>query len=225
MAHPVLPAPPAISQPSLTLLVAAIGGGMLLGARPRRNARARPYVTLAGLALLGIAAHRPLADALRKAGTRRRAGNLRFSFVVDRPVEEVFAFCADFENFPRFIGALREVRDAGDGRSHWCATTPSGGTIEWDAVTTKFVTNSVIGWRNVAGAPVATSGILRFSPEEGSTCVRVAIDYRVFKGSMADALAALVQPRRAHEIEVDIRRLETHLHDVEEMATSQSSSG
>jgi uncharacterized membrane protein len=196
---------------SFTALLAALGGGILLGARPRDNGRARPIATLAGLALLGVAAHRPLANALKKAGTKRRSGELQFAFVVNRPVEEVFRYCADFENFPRLVSALREVRDTGDGRSHWCATTPSGGEIEWDAVTTKFVTNSVIGWRNSAGAPLATSGVLRFSPEEDSTCVRVSIDYHVFESGMTDALAALIRPRRTHELEADIRKLEQQL--------------
>ncbi len=196
---------------SFTVLLAALGGGILLGARRRDNGRAQPIATLAGLALLGVAAHRPLADALKKAGTKRRSGAVRFSFVVNRPVEEVFRYCADFENFPRLIGALREVRDTGDGRSHWCASTPGGGEIEWDAVTTKFVTNSVIGWRNAANAPLATTGMLRFSPEDASTCVRVVIDYRVFESGMTDALAALVKPRLSDELEADIRNLEEQL--------------
>ncbi len=128
--------------------------------------------------------------------------------IVKRPVEEVFSFCANFENFPRFVHALREVRDTGDGRARWCASTPSGGDIEWSTVTTKFVTNSVIGWRNVPGSPIATNGVLRFSPDGDSTCVRVAIDYRVVESGLADALAALVKPRRDRALEADIRHLE-----------------
>jgi uncharacterized membrane protein len=186
---------------------------MILGARPSRDEPARPFFTLAGMALLGAAAHRPLADAIRHAGTRRRSADLRFSFVVERHVEQVFAFCANFENFPRFIGALRHVRDNGDGRSHWCASTPSGGEIEWNATTTKFVTNSVIGWQSVPNAPVETTGLLRFSPEGDSTCVKVAISYRVFDGSMTDALAALATPRRADELEADIRRMDAHMDE------------
>jgi uncharacterized membrane protein len=203
---------------SFTALLAALGGGVLLGARPRHDGRARPIATLAGLALLGVAAHRPIANALRKAGNERRSGVLRFSFVVNRPVEEVFRYCADFENFPQLIGTLREVRDAGDGRSHWCATTPGGGEIEWDAVTTKFVTNSVIGWQNTVDAPLSTSGILRFSPEDDRTCVRVAIEYRVLKSGMGDALAALVKPPLTYELEADIRTLERRL--IEQSAES-----
>lgn len=206
---------PADTRASLPLLLAAIGGGLILGARPQRGKAARPFLTLAGMALVGIASHRPLADALRHAGTRRRRGDLHFSFLVDRPVEQVFAFCANFENFPKFIGALREVRDNGDGRSHWCATTPSGGTIEWNATTTKFVTNSVIGWSSVPNSPIETTGLVRFSPEGKSTCVRVALSYRVYDGSMVDALVALTSPTRARALEADIRGMDAQIAPLE----------
>ena len=134
-----------------------------------------------------------------------------FSFVVDRPVEQVFAFCADFENFPKFIGALREVRDTGDGRSHWCASTPSGGTIEWSATTTKFVTNSVIGWRSVPGSRVDAVGLMRFSPEGETTCVKVALQYRVIDASFADTLRALVSPYRARALEEEFQSIDGQL--------------
>ena len=201
-------------SPSLSLLLAAVGGGLILGARPSDDTPARPFFTLAGLALLGAAVHRPLSDALRMAGTRRRAADVRFSFVVERPVEQVFAFCADFENFPRFIGAVRQVRDNGDGRSHWCASTPSGGEIEWNATTTKFVTNAVIAWKSTPDSLVASEGTIRFRPEGGFTCVQVAISYRVFSSTLADALAALVTPKRSHELEADIRRIASHIDEV-----------
>jgi uncharacterized membrane protein len=174
----------------------------------------RAAAAVGGLALIGAAAHRPLADALRRAGTRRRAGALSISFVVPHPVEIVFGFCRDFENFPHFIGALREVRDYGDGRSHWCAATPSGGMIEWDTVTTKYVPNRVIAWTSVPGSPIVTSARLRFVPEHGVTCVSLDASYRVVDGSMADALAALATPRRAAELEADVLRLGSYLDTV-----------
>lgn len=196
---------------SLPLLLAAAGGGLILGARPRDGSAGRPWFTLAGMALVGIASHRSLARAFKRFGTRVLSAEQQFSFVVERPVEQVFAFCADFENFPKFIGALRDVRDTGDGRSHWCASTPSGDTIEWSATTTKFVTNSVIGWRSVPGSPVDTVGLLRFSPEGATTCVKVALCYRVLDGSVADTLAALVSPYRADALEAEFRSIDGQL--------------
>lgn len=206
---PVVAVPnPGLASPSLLL---GLVGGALFGARRRMSTPARAAATIGGLALIGAAAHRPLAEALRSAGTRRRAGTVAISFIVGHPVEVVFGFCRDFENFPQFIGALREVRDYGDGRSHWCASTPAGGTIEWDTVTTKYVPNRVIAWTSVGGSPIETSARLRFLPDGRDTCVRIDATYRVREGTMVDALAALATPKRTGELEADVRRLGPYL--------------
>lgn len=197
-----------LAAPSLLL---GLVGGALFGARGRLSTPARAAATIGGLALLGAAAHRPLAEAVRRAGTRRRAGRIAVSFVVAHPVEVVFGFCRDFENFPQFVGALREVRDHGDGRSHWCASTPAGGTIEWDTVTTKYIPNRVIAWTSVGGSPIETSARLRFVPEGVDTCVKLDATYRVLEGTLADALAALATPARTGELEADVRRLGPYL--------------
>jgi uncharacterized membrane protein len=199
---------PTMSTPSLLL---GLVGGMLFASRRRLATPARAAATISGLALIGAAAHRPLAEAVRRAGTRRRSGIVALSFVVAHPVETVFGFCRDFENFPQFIGALREVRDYGDGRSHWCASTPAGGTIEWDTVTTKYVPNRVIAWTSVGGSPIETSARVRFVPEGGDTCVKIDATYRVVDGSMTDAIAALLTPQRKGELAADVRRLGPYL--------------
>jgi uncharacterized membrane protein len=136
---------------------------------------------------------------------------VQLSFIVPRPVEQVFAFCRDFENFPRLIRALRHVRDHGDGRSHWSASTPSGGTVEWDTVTTKYVPNSVIAWESVGHSPVRMRAILRFLPEDGVTCMKVSVEYQVIEGTMRDALLALTIRSRAGNLSSQIRHLADYL--------------
>jgi uncharacterized membrane protein len=222
---PVAPPPRGQSSAALSPLSAlalGIAGGALIGGRRALSSRAKAAATVSGLALIGAAAHRPIAEALRRAGTRRRAAKLELSFVVRHPVEVVFGFCSDFENFPRLIGALREVRDYGDGRSHWCASTPSGGEIEWDTVTTKYVPNSVIAWQSVGHSSVRMTGVLRFIPEGRTTCIKVALDYQVLDGSMADAIVALATPSRGDELEADIRRLAVYLDGVRAIPASES---
>jgi len=195
-------------------LILGAAGGALVGSRPRRST-AGTLTALAGLALVGIAARQPVAQALRRAGTRRRSVRLRLSFVVPHPVGEVFRFCSDFENFPKFVRALRAVEDFGDGRSHWVGSTPSGGTLEWDALTTKFVTNRVIAWENTPRSPVRMNGTIRFLPERtGETCVKVALDYSAPTDRIADAVAALATRTLSHELETDIRRLGEKLDDL-----------
>lgn len=212
-----VPAPRTLAPlPSVAL---AVIGGMLVGRSHRFPRNGRAAATIGGLALIGAAARGPLLDAVRKGGTQRRAASLRLSLVVQQPVEVVFAFVRDFENFPCIIGALRQVRDYGDGRSHWCASTPAGGSLEWDTVTTKYVPHRVIAWQSVAGSPVIMSGMVRLTPEEAHTCLRLELDYQVRSGGLADALVALTTPRRDSELERDIRRLSTYLRTVRNSPT------
>jgi len=205
---------PANHTTPLPALILGAAGGALVGGRPRRST-AGALAAIAGLALVGFAAREPMADALRRAGTRRRSVRLRLSFVVPHPVSEVFRFCSDFENFPKFIRALRAVEDFGDGRSHWLGSTPTGGTLEWDALTTKYVTNGVIAWQNTPRSPVRMNGTIRFLPENaGETCLKVALDYSTPTDRIADAVAALATRRLSRELESDIRRLGEKLDDL-----------
>lgn len=201
-----MPIPITPAKPFPSLLLGAAGGA-LVGSRSRRPA-AGAIATLAGLALVGVAASGPVGAALRRAGTRRHTDRVRVSFVVPHPVATVFRFCSDFENFPRFIRALREVHDFGDGRSHWVALSPSGRMLEWDAVTTKFVPNRVVAWQSTPSSLVRVSCTIRVVPErDGGTCVKVAIDYSLPTERIKDAVAALASRRRTRQLEADIQRL------------------
>ncbi|MDB4888099.1 MAG: hypothetical protein JWN79_3537 [Gemmatimonadetes bacterium] len=219
-----LPVPnkPAPSSPSdddtLSFLLLGLAGGALVASRRRLPGVARGVATVGGLALMGFAAFRPMTALLRGAGTRRRGATVRMSFIVSQPVERVFGFCRDFENYPRFVGSLRSVRDFGDGRSRWCASTPGGSTLEWSAVTTKYVPNRVIAWETVPGSPVHATGLIRFKPTEGRTCLEVTLSYEVLEaGPMREALAALVAPPRRHQLEADIRKLAHYLDTAPEV--------
>lgn len=196
---------PAARKGGITNLLLGIAAGAVIGARRRLPEEAQTAATVAGLALLGAAAQGPVLDALRRAGTRRRCADVKFSFVVGRPVEVVFNYLRDFENFPRFITGLREVRDYGDGRSHWCAVSPAGSTVEWDTITTKYVPNRVVAWESVGSPRIRTAGLLRFRPEGNRTCVEVRASYQILQGDLPDALAALTNSSRAEQLAQDIR--------------------
>lgn len=199
-----IPLAPANPLPSLLLGAA---GGALVGGRPHRRA-AGALATLAGLALVGVAASGTVSDALRRAGSRRRTMHLRFSFAVPQPASTVFRFCSDFENFPSLVRAVREVHDFGDGRSHWITSGSGGRILEWNAVTTKFVPYRVIAWQSTSDSAVRMSCTIRFLAErDGGTCVRVALDYASPTDRVKDAVAALASRRRTRQIESDIRRL------------------
>ena len=207
------PSPPPIPAHTLAAVVLGVAGGLLIATRRRWPVRHRSAATIAGVSLLAAGMQLPLRRGVRRAGSRRRSADLRVSFVVNQPVERVFGFLRDFENFPRFIASLETVRDYGDGRSHWCATTPAGRSVEWDTVTTKYVPNHVIGWRATGSSPVVSTGLLRFQPEsDGRTCLHLELSYGPATLSpVLDAVAAFASPSRARQLEGDIQRLRLYL--------------
>jgi len=170
--------------------------------------------------LRGLAAAAVVAGAipsflrwLRRLGAARRAVDMRMTVVVERPINDVFVFSRDFENFPRMIDALLSVEDSQDGRSHWAVRSPTGHTVEWDAAVTKYVPNSVIAWESVPGSPVKASGLMRFSPlGPAETRVDLTLTYRPLRTGFADAIRSLVSS-------TNTSRLRTELaHASEELA-------
>ena len=144
---------------------------------------------------------------VRRTGTARRAVDMRMTVVVERPVGEVFEFCRDFENFPEVINGFLSVDDHQDGRSHWKVQTPRGAIIEWDALVTKYVPNSVIAWESVPGSAVQARGLMRFAPLSAEeTRVDVALTYLPNHTGLADAFSALLRGDNTRRLRQDIAR-------------------
>lgn len=174
----------------------------------RRGGFVGGLIAAAGLAL-GARVLAPLARrALLAVGDRRRRAELRTVIRLDRPLREVFAFCADFENFVSIFRFVNEIVDYRDGRSRWVVETSAGRTLTWDAVTTKYVPNVVIAWRSVAGSAVDATGVLRFAPlGGGGTEVRVELCFEPRETDMAEALHALFRRGARRRLGRDLEAL------------------
>jgi uncharacterized membrane protein len=134
------------------------------------------------------------------------------TMVLDAPVERVYEFWNDFENFPRFMSHVREVKRVGPDRTHWVVAGPAGAPIEWDAVVTKRVANEEIGWRTVEGALIEHQGSVRFRPaDDGTTRIEVRMTYRPVGGALGHGLASLFVHDPARVIGEDLARLATQL--------------
>ena len=94
---------------------------------------------------------------------------------VDVPVRTAYNQWTQFEEFPRFMEGVEEVRQLDDRRLHWRAKI-GGKTEEWDAVITEQIPDERVAWRNTSGAENA--GVVTFhhlSPN--STRVMLQIEY------------------------------------------------
>jgi len=134
------------------------------------------------------------------------------TMTVEAPIEGVYEFWSDFENFPRFMSHVREVNRTGPDRTHWVVAGPGGTPIEWDAVVTDRVPNEVIGWRTVEGSLVEHRGTVRFRPAgNGATRIEIRMTYRPVGGELGHGIAELFGSDPERVIGEDLARVATHL--------------
>jgi uncharacterized membrane protein len=112
------------------------------------------------------------------------------SVEVEAPLGDVFAYWSNFENFPRFMQNIEEVRTTGQDTSHWRVKGPLGKSVEFDAKTTEMDPQRGIGWNTVDGE-VHTSGEVRFEEvTPGRTRVDVTMNYADPPGGKLGEVAA-----------------------------------
>ncbi len=144
------------------------------------------------------------------------------SVLINRPVEDIYAFWRNFENLPRFMSHLKSVENRGDNRSHWVAKAPAGMTVEWDAEIINEVRNEVIGWRSLADAQIANAGSVRFRPQTQGTRVTVTMEYVPPAGALGQQIAKWLGEEPKQQIAEDLKKLKQILES-EQMPTSNGS--
>jgi uncharacterized membrane protein len=118
----------------------------------------------------------------------RMAIRVERSTTINAPVQKVYEFWNDVENFPKFMTHLQTVTRTGARRSHWVADAPLGASVEWDAEEIKNVPNDVIAWQSVSGN-VPNAGSVRFRAMGPRTRVTVKLGYTPPAGSVGAAVA------------------------------------
>jgi uncharacterized membrane protein len=143
---------------------------------------------------------------------RRRAVDVQKTLTINAPVGEVYAFWSLYENFPRFMSRVLDVRSSEHApmQSHWKVAGPAGTPVEFDAKITTAVPNQLIGWRTLPGAPVAHAGIVRFDPEiEARTRVHIRMSYNPPAGWIGHGIATAFGVDPKHSMDDDLARMKT----------------
>jgi len=198
-------------SPTLRFLAGALGGGLLVNGVARRTLPAVLFGGV-GLALFLRGLTNIEMRRLFGLGRGRRAIDFQKTITINAPVDKVFQFWTNYENFPRFMANVREVQDRGDGHSHWIVAGPAGVSVEWDAVVTRFVPNEVLAWKSEPGSIIANAGILRFQPEgPNRTRVDIRLSYNPPGGALGHALATLLGASPKWIMDEDLLRLKSLL--------------
>ncbi len=97
------------------------------------------------------------------------------SIQVDVPVSTAYNQWTQFEDFPHFMGGVKEVHQHSDRSLHWVAEI-AGIRREWEATIIEQVPDQKIAWAAKEGA--TNAGAVRFEPVgAGSTLIHLSLEY------------------------------------------------
>ena len=97
------------------------------------------------------------------------------SIQVAVPLSTAYDQWTQFEDFPHFMGGVREVRQLDDRRLHWTAEI-AGVRREWEATVLEQVPDQSIAWAATSGA--TNAGAVRFEPVGADrTTVFLTLEY------------------------------------------------
>lgn len=184
---------------------AVVGGGLLgLIGLFRRS----PVGAVVGLAALAMAARGTGGQSSGLlGGGRARSIDLEKSIRIDASPSEVYEMWNNYENFPRFMSHVVEVRDMGRRRSHWTVQGPAGTQFEFDSMLTEQVKGRRLAWRSEPGAEITNSGLVRFEPYRGGTLATVRLSYTPPAGKLGHGIAALLGSDPKRQMDDDLARM------------------
>jgi uncharacterized membrane protein len=130
------------------------------------------------------------------------------SIEVNRPVRTVYNQWTQFEDFPKFMEGIHEVRQIDDTHLRWHANI-SGQDETWEAEITEQVPDKRIAWRNLSGA--INAGVVTFHHIDADTTrVMLQMDYETegFLESVGDALGFM-----SRRVEGDLERFKEFIEN------------
>ena len=196
-----------------TRLLSSVGGSLLTLYGLTRRGVAKPVLSTAGMVLT--------ARGLTNLDTRSILGlssgenGIRVNKAINifAPIDEVYQFWRNFENFPLFMNHVKQITTRGDV-SDWKVAGPVGSTVDFESRVIQDSPNDTIAWETLPDSQIRSAGFVRFDENrDGSTRVTVQMNYLPPAGVAGHAVAQLfgVDPRQAmHD---DLIRLKTLLEE------------
>ena len=129
-------------------------------------------VTIAALAAGGML----LSRQLQKSRGSGAMSSIEESIELSVPVSTAYNQWTHFEEFPRFMDSVQEVKQLDDTHLHWRASV-AGKPKEWDAEITEQIPDQRIAWRSTSG--VKNAGVVTFHKlADNRTKVMLQMDYQ-----------------------------------------------
>lgn len=132
--------------------------------------------------------------------------NVQKSIEVEAPVDVVYNQWTHFEDFPKFMEGVKEVRQLTPNRLYWRAEI-FGKEKEWEAEVYEEVPDQRISWKAIEGAP--NTGAVQFQPlAPQRTRVNLSVSYQPESTleRVGDALGML-----SYRVQEDLERFKQYI--------------
>jgi uncharacterized membrane protein len=135
------------------------------------------------------------------------------SVVIDRPIEEVFAYVMDAASWPEWEEGLLEAEQTcegpvGTGTAFRGTNQMMGQKIEWTSEITQYETNKQVGHKIISG-PMSIQQTLTFEAADGGT--RFSLEAEGETGGFFKVAEPLVNRMMKKQLEANLARLKDTL--------------
>jgi uncharacterized membrane protein len=127
---------------------------------------------------------------------------------VDAPIRAVYNQWTQFESFPEFLHAVKEVTQRDDAATHWVVSI-GGVRREFEAEITEQVPDEIIAWASVDGK--SHSGSVRFGLGEG-TGTHVSLEMMWLPETFVERVGAALDLDE-RQAEMDLRRFKEFIEE------------
>lgn len=168
-----------------------------------------PRRIVGGLLLARALTNLPLR---RFFGLIRSARAIRFQKTINihEPIEHVFQFWSNPENFSRIMNHVQEVKKIGENQFRWTVSGPAGTSATWDSHIVESEPNRLLAWRSEPGSLIRNAGIIRFeSTADGGTRVHLLMSYNPPAGAIGHAVATLFGVGPKDALDEDLVRMKS----------------
>ncbi|URM36470.1 SRPBCC family protein [Flavobacterium anhuiense] len=200
------------------VLMVTSGAYLLYNALSKENKSITQAGAGGAMLLRGISGYCPIYDAADHLMHDKASNiNIRVNSVINKPVNEVYAFWRNLENLPKFMNHLDSVRPTSSTISEWTAKGPGGiGKISWTAEIIRDEKDKLLSWNSIEGSSIKNAGKVVFKPKGKATELDVTISYHAPLGIAGESAAKLLNPYFEKLVRDDISNLKVYLETNQE---------
>ncbi|MET3980015.1 putative membrane protein [Mucilaginibacter sp. UYP25] len=162
----------------------------------------------------GLTGHCELYSRMGRNSTEPVNVNIRTSYHIDKPRQEVYDFWRKLDNLPLFMKHLESVDVIDNKRSHWVLKLPIGSAkVSWDAEIVRDEPGYSIGWSSIPDSLIDNAGKVRFqdSVDGSGTLVDIIISYRPPAGGFGGGIAHILNPVFKSMVDSDVRNFKQYM--------------